>query len=261
MVPWWAMRDCDGDPRDAMLWSQITWWFQPDQRDGLPRTTHLVDRFGETWMYCTDGAMAQETGMSADQVYRARRSLIRRGLLDSRASTVNGQKVTLLRPIPGLVEDDPGAVCEEDHDLPDHSAESRDPAAESRNQETAESRKLPLMDHGRSSGKPARGADPESERRFEEHFWPVYPDRNGKKLDKRKALDQWNRLSLDDQRAAVKGARHYADSGQLPKDAHRWLRDRCWEEWQTPASPAVRSNGHGPDGRTLNRARIQELLS
>lgn len=81
--------------------------------------------------------------------------------------------------------------------------------------------------------------------RFEE-FWSVYPARNGKKLGKAKAVAVWAKLSLDEHRAAWRGARHYAASGQLAKDAHRWLRDRCWEEWQTPAAGG---GGNGTGGR------------
>lgn len=106
-----------------------------------------------------------------------------------------------------------------------------------------------------NNGNTARG---ESESRFVEHFWPNYPDRDGKKLDKAKALVEWMRLSIDDQRAAVKGVRHYSASGQRAKDAYRWLRDRCWEDWQTPAS----FNGHGRQtGFADVMAEIREELA
>lgn len=77
--------------------------------------------------------------------------------------------------------------------------------------------------------------------RFEEHFWPNYPRRNGKRLGKQKALAQWKKLNIDDQRRAVYGMRNYADACNrkltIAKDAHRWLRDREWEEWLEPAEP------------------------
>lgn len=101
----------------------------------------------------------------------------------------------------------------------------------------------------------ARG---ESEIRFDEHFWPAYPDRDGKKLDKAKALAEWVRLAIDDQRAAAKGVRYYAASGQRAKDAYRWLRDRCWEDWQTPAAP---SNGYRQSGFADVMNEIREELS
>lgn len=88
--------------------------------------------------------------------------------------------------------------------------------------------------------------------RFDEHFWPVYPARDGKKVGKAKALAEWSKLSIEDQRAAVKGARNYAASGWRPKDAERWLRDRCFDEWQTPATPT----GNGGRGRQTGFADV-----
>lgn len=97
-VPRWVVRECDGDPRDAMVLAQITWWFQPSQRDGSPRTKQLTERDGERWMYLTDAALADDLGLHTDQVRRARRSLQKRGLIDCRAGQVEGRKVTLVRP-------------------------------------------------------------------------------------------------------------------------------------------------------------------
>lgn len=68
-------------------------------------------------------------------------------------------------------------------------------------------------------------------------FWRIYPARDGKKLEKRKAEDQWKRMSKAKRNAALVGVANYAASGQRPKDAFRWLRDECWEDWQTPAEP------------------------
>ena len=73
-------------------------------------------------------------------------------------------------------------------------------------------------------------------------FWQQYPARDGKKLERGKALAVWKRLSKTKRSAAMTGIEHYADSGTKPKDAHRWLRDECWTDWQTPAVPD-RPNG------------------
>lgn len=75
-------------------------------------------------------------------------------------------------------------------------------------------------------------------------FWAQYPTRNGKKVEKSKAVAAWNRLSKANRELATIGVKHYAASGCMPKDAHRWLRDECWVDWQTPA--AVDMNGHSP---------------
>lgn len=78
-----------------------------------------------------------------------------------------------------------------------------------------------------------------STKRFEEHFWPVYPRRNGRRVGKRAALQAWQRLSIDDQREVVHAARAYASAcagGEtIPRDPERFFRSRYWEEWaRTP---------------------------
>lgn len=104
-VPRWAMLECDGDARDAMVLAQVSWWMQPSQRDGTPRTLRLAERAGETWMYLTDAELGLQLGMSRGQVQRARLSLVARGLIASMSAKVDGRKVTLVRPIiPGLRE-------------------------------------------------------------------------------------------------------------------------------------------------------------
>lgn len=70
-----------------------------------------------------------------------------------------------------------------------------------------------------------------------ERFWEQYPRRNGKRLEKDKALTVWRRMSRTKRDLAMAGVENYADSGQRAKDAHRWLRDECWKDWQTPAVP------------------------
>lgn len=66
-------------------------------------------------------------------------------------------------------------------------------------------------------------------------FWALYPRRDGKKLERAKALQQWKKLSTAEKAAAMVGVKNYADSGVRAKDAFRWLRDECWPDWQTPA--------------------------
>ncbi len=93
---------------------------------------------------------------------------------------------------------------------------------------------------------------------FDEHFWPAWPPRDGKKLYRAKAEAIFSKLSLDDQRAAYRGARNLADavaSGGcfgIP-DAFRWLRDRSWVEWQEPAQ--VRARPASPPIVRLSRAQ------
>jgi hypothetical protein len=106
---------------------------------------------------------------------------------------------------------------------------------------------------------PATDADAD---RFETHWWPTYPARNGKKLGKAKTLARWRKLSLDDQRAALRGARHYAAACEqgltIAKDPERWLRDRCWLDWQEPATPDQR--GGSPPSEPRGFAGIRAAL-
>ena len=79
----------------------------------------------------------------------------------------------------------------------------------------------------------------ERERAFDE-FWNLYPMRNGRKLHKAKAQEQFARIKPDDWQQVVAGARNYARacaSGEtIAADAFRWLRDRSFAEWAEPAS-------------------------
>lgn len=94
--------------------------------------------------------------------------------------------------------------------------------------------------------------DVDQDDRFAE-FWEAYPARNGKKLHKTKALQQWrSKVKPGEREAAIVGANHYrqAYEGGLPgvgaMDAFRWLRDRSWPDWQKPMEPPRRRGGPAP---------------
>lgn len=80
------------------------------------------------------------------------------------------------------------------------------------------------------------------------HFWSLYPTRNGKRLYRAKAEDQWKRLCPPERDRAIAGVEHYriaCGTGiTIAKDAFRWLRDKAFEDWQTPATPDASTNGH-----------------
>lgn len=88
------------------------------------------------------------------------------------------------------------------------------------------------------------------------HFWEIFPRRNGKRLNKRLAMAAWSKLSIDDRRAAWRGARHYAAAVdaelQIAKDPDRFLKHRCWEDWQEPAVAPAR--GVGQRASTVERS-------
>ncbi len=80
---------------------------------------------------------------------------------------------------------------------------------------------------------------PDALRGFSE-FWSAYPTRNGKRLGRGLCEKRWKAMALEAKRAAWRGARNYAlavgDGLTIAKDPDRWLRDKCWEDWQEPAT-------------------------
>lgn len=68
-----------------------------------------------------------------------------------------------------------------------------------------------------------------------EATWKLYPKRNGKKVGKFKAANEWKKLSLDEQRLAYADikARNMSGGWEFVKDMERYLKYRGWEdEWQ-----------------------------
>lgn len=99
--------------------------------------------------------------------------------------------------------------------------------------------------------------------RFEEHFWPAWPRRNGRRNGKAAALARWKKLALSDQRAALRGAKAYAAhclrADEFPMDASRWLNERLWTEWDptsTTNEPPDPTRGIGPAAGLPNGGRL-----
>lgn len=79
-------------------------------------------------------------------------------------------------------------------------------------------------------------------------FWATYPPRDGKRVGRSKAEEQWKKLSVEEWIRALVAARHLADAIEAggkfgPPDAWRWLRDRTFEDWQEPAEVTIRRTG------------------
>lgn len=83
-----------------------------------------------------------------------------------------------------------------------------------------------------------------------EKFWSGYPKRNDKRLHKGKAHSVWKRLNNAERERARTGVAHYLAACEqgltIAADAFRWLRDKAFDDWQTPAARAPSSNGHHP---------------
>lgn len=99
-VPRWMMKECGGDPRDAMVLAQVAWWYQPPL-DGARdhRSNRIVHRFDADWLCLVDADLAEQLGMTRSQVQRARAALVKRGLIESRTAKVDGERRTLVRPV------------------------------------------------------------------------------------------------------------------------------------------------------------------
>src|SRR5690606_16587350 len=87
----------------------------------------------------------------------------------------------------------------------------------------------------------------EADKQFDDHFWPAYPARDGKKLGEEDARARWRNLTIEQRRRALKGARNYALSDEKPRDAKRFLtksRAGAWpfDDWQTPPDPTSRTS-------------------
>ena len=83
---------------------------------------------------------------------------------------------------------------------------------------------------------------PTVEQEFEE-FWKAYPMRNGKRLDKPKALKNFRLIDPENRKLLLRAAVNYAASelvgkGIGIKDPHRWIRtglcDEPWRDWIEP---------------------------
>jgi hypothetical protein len=77
-----------------------------------------------------------------------------------------------------------------------------------------------------------------------EEFWNAYPKRDGKRVGKKQALEQWRKLKWDDRVNAMVAIENYANAAADPKvfcpikDPWRWLKDRLFDDWQEPAKPS-----------------------
>lgn len=90
--------------------------------------------------------------------------------------------------------------------------------------------------------------DPEAEKgkgsdyRFEE-AWQAYPRRNGVRVGKKEAREQWRKLSYADKGLCWKAIHIFAASKpELPPDMVRWLKHERWRDWldrdPSPKPPA-----------------------
>jgi len=117
-----------------------------------------------------------------------------------------------------------------------------------------------------------------------QRFWQSYPQRNGRRLGKKQAFEQFRKLPELDQEACCCAARIYADyctaapiNGEFkpfPRDPIRFLRGEWWRDWleqpvklcgfksavpcQELAAPGERlCKAHGDYVRKIEQARAR----
>lgn len=90
-----------------------------------------------------------------------------------------------------------------------------------------------------------------------DRFWKVYPARNGRTVGKAQAFAQWRKLKPTDMLDAWTGAGYYAAECEagltIAADAHRWLRDRRWVDYQTPPAMTAPQARNGSRSAWLDR--------
>jgi hypothetical protein len=64
-----------------------------------------------------------------------------------------------------------------------------------------------------------------------EFWWTTYPKRNGKRLGKKAAFIEYQKISKDELLLLAKATKICADSPQYPKDAVRFLKDDFWKDY------------------------------
>jgi hypothetical protein len=94
-----------------------------------------------------------------------------------------------------------------------------------------------------------------------EIIWNKYPRRNGKRLDKVKALAAYGRMSASDRAALPAAIEHYAASGQIPRDMCRFLRNDYWREWLTPATTGDIGHGYTYEDPAAITAEINRIIA
>jgi uncharacterized protein YdaU (DUF1376 family) len=94
---------------------------------------------------------------------------------------------------------------------------------------------------------------------FAEEVWAIYPDRNGKKLNKKKFVAMLRSVPARDWDAVLIGVQNFSTSRQAVQgyapDAFRWVRDETWRDWQTPE--VERPN----NGSRSNKPTVSEVLT
>lgn len=197
---------------------------------------------GECWP--SMGSVAELAQCSTRQVARCVESLEASGLVSRKRRRGKSGKLggyVYLLPVNAPVDtDDQRTDTSSGHGRPVDTDDQRTPEAST----TGHPRHVPPDTSVRTE--PSVEPSPEPSELFapdfEGDFWQPYPKRDGKKVGKKQALEQWKRLKPADREKVPVAVQHYAQAAADPKvfcpvkDPWRWLRDRLFDDWQEPAA-------------------------
>ena len=86
-----------------------------------------------------------------------------------------------------------------------------------------------------------------------DEFWKAYPTRDGRKVGKADAVKAFAKINEADHVDLIRSVKVYAASGQIPKDASRFLKDNYWRDWIT--SPMNSPDSNMPAPQAVKRRR------
>ena len=196
---------------------------------------------GECWP--SMGSVASLAQCSTRQVSRCIEALEDAGLVSRRRRRGKGGRLggyVYLLPLDRPADTgDQRTPTSSGHERPEDTDDQRTPGAST----TGHSRPAPPDTDVRTEPSVEPSLEPSElfAPDFEADFWQPYPKRDGKKVGRKQALEQWQRLKPADRAKVPLAVKHYAAAAADPKvfcpvkDPWRWLRDRLFDDWQEPA--------------------------
>lgn len=222
----------------AIVLQQVAWWSIESRKAN------------DGWIVMTMKNLSASTGLSPDAVRRSLKRLRDDGYIQAEGDERQVLAFSITDKAWGI------AAAESPQSL---VRNRRSAAAESPQMEP----RTTSREDGENKTEDARAANDDG---FDE-FWAQYPARRGKKIGKADALVAWRKLKPEERRLASSAVVNYAAScntdGDLAKDAHRWLKGRLFEDWQTaaerPMTAAERFIAKAHAQEEAERAAVTEI--
>lgn len=235
------VRTLDGDAVAAIVLTRVAW-----RCDG----PHAV----EGWWTGGYDTLADETGLSGDQVRKAVGRLKTAGLVETSKRRAGGSWDHTLSY--RAVLDGPAETIRPRSHIETASGPDVDSAQEPE-EDPAQEPELPLETletfETRASDEESKGKG--KPYRFEE-VWALYPSRRGRRVNRAQALKGWTAMSYVDKAACFRAVQTFAaESPELPPDLFRWIRNGTWRDYLTPCDSHSVRRQQGPK---TDEQRLQE---